>query len=165
MDTPRYRTALLFVFCIAVPLLVGVAGSFFTAGSIPGWYAGLNKPAFNPPAWVFAPAWTLLYILMGSALFLVLKEGTGKPLVRQGAILFTVQLALNFSWSIVFFGLHAIAAALAVLLLLIVLIAATMIVFRRISVPAAWLFVPYLAWCCFAALLNASIWMLNGFTV
>jgi len=165
MDTPRYRTSLLFVFCIALPLLVGITGSYFTYGSIPGWYAGLNKPAFNPPAWVFAPVWTVLYLLMGCALFLVLKEGTGKPLVRQGALLFLAQLALNFTWSIVFFGLHAVAAALVVLLLLIVIIATTALVFRRISVPAAWLFVPYLAWCCFAAVLNAQIWMLNGFTV
>ncbi|HVP96183.1 MAG TPA: TspO/MBR family protein [Methanoregula sp.] len=161
MDTSRSRTALLFIACITLPLIVGFAGSVFTSGSINGWYAGLTKPTFTPPAWVFAPAWTILYILMGSALFLVIQEGTGTPLARQGLLLFAAQLALNFGWSLVFFGMHAIAAALAVLLLLIILIAATALVFRRISAPAAWLLVPYLAWCCFAATLNAGIWMIN----
>jgi len=161
METRTLRTGLLFVLCLAIPLLVGFAGSVVTAGTIPGWYAGLANPVFSPPAWVFAPAWTVLYILMGASLFLVLKEGTGTPLVRQGTLLFFAQLALNLCWSLVFFGLHAVAAALAVLLVLIVLIAATALVFRRISVPAAWLLVPYLAWCCFAAALNAGIWLLN----
>jgi tryptophan-rich sensory protein len=163
---PRtFRTWLLPVLCIALPLIVGIVGSFFTAGSIPGWYAGLNKPAINPPAWVFGPVWTVLYILMGISLYLVLRDGTERTPVRQGVILFTVQLALNLLWSIVFFYGQAVAAALVVLLLLIVLIAATAISFRRISVPAAWLLAPYLAWCCFAAVLNAQIWLLNGFPV
>lgn len=162
MDLSRYRTWLLSVLCIALPLIAGLAGSYFTAGSIPGWYAGLTKPAINPPGWIFGPVWTLLYILMGISLYLVLKEGTERPPVRQSAILFLAQLTLNLLWSAVFFGLHAIATALVVLLLLIVFIAATAISFRRISAPAAWLLVPYLAWCCFAALLNAQIWLLNG---
>ena len=165
MDISRYRTWFLPVLCIALPLIVGISGSFFTAGSIPGWYAGLTKPAINPPAWVFAPVWTLLYILMGLSLYLALREGTERAPVRQGAILFIAQLTLNLLWSIVFFGLHAIAAALILLLLLIVLIAATAISFRRISAPAAWLLVPYLVWCCLAALLNAQIWLLNGIQV
>jgi len=161
MDIPRSRTALLFIACIALPLIVGVESSVFTVGSIAGWYAGLNKPVFTPPAWVFAPAWTILYILMGCALFFVIKEWTGTPLARQGLLLFSAQLALNFGWSLVFFGMHAIAAALAVLLLLIALIAATALVFRRISAPAGWLLVPYFVWCCFAATLNAGILLLN----
>jgi len=153
------------VLCIALPLIVGIAGSYFTAGSIPGWYAGLTKPAFNPPAWVFGPVWALLYILMGISLYLVVREGTDRPPVRQGVMLFLAQVALNLLWSIVFFGWHATGAALIVLLLLIVLIAATAISFRRISVPAAWLLVSCLAWCCFAAVLNAQICLLNGFQV
>lgn len=161
MDTSRIRTTLLFVLCIALPLLVGAAGSFFTVGSIPAWYAGLAKPFFNPPAWLFAPAWTVLYLLMGAALFLVLREGLSRPFVTQGALLFAAQLALNFAWSVVFFGMHAVAAALAILLILIAFIAATLVIFRRVSAPAAWLLVPYLAWCCFAATLNAGIWLLN----
>ena len=161
MDTPRSRTALLFLACIAIPLVVGIAGSVFTAAGIPGWYAGLVKPFFTPPAWVFAPAWTVLYFLMGVSLFLVLHKGRGNPGVPRAIFLFAAQLALNFSWTLVFFGLHAIAAALLVLLLLIALITATMVSFRRISGTAAWLLLPYLAWCCFATTLNAGILVLN----
>jgi Tryptophan-rich sensory protein (mitochondrial benzodiazepine receptor homolog) len=161
METSRFRSAILLVICLAVPLLVGAVGSFFTYGSIPVWYAGLAKPFFTPPAWVFAPAWTVLYLLMGASLFLVLREGLSHLQGKQGVALFAAQLALNVAWSIVFFGLHAVGAALVVLVALIALIAATMLVFRRISVPAAWLLVPYLAWCCFAATLNAGIWLLN----
>lgn len=161
MDTLRLRTVLLFVACIALPLLVGAAGSFFTAGSIPNWYALLVKPSFTPPPWVFAPAWTALYILMGISLFLILKKGPGSPSLKPAVILFTAQLTLNFAWSVVFFGMHSILAALAVLLALIVMIVATALVFRRISATAAWLLVPYLAWCCFALTLNAGIWLLN----
>jgi len=161
MDTPRSRTALLFVLCIAIPLIIGFIGTLFTYGSITGWYAGIIKPSFTPPSWVFAPAWTILYILMGAALFLVLRDGTGSPSETQGIVLFAAQLVFNLIWSVVFFGMHAVGFALAVLVLLIALIAATMVVFRRISVPAAWLLVPYLAWCCFAAILNAGILLLN----
>ncbi|HNX17281.1 MAG TPA: tryptophan-rich sensory protein [Methanoregula sp.] len=165
MESRKLRTGLLFVLCLAIPLLVGIIGSYFTSGSIPGWYAGLNKPAINPPAWVFAPVWTALYILMGFSLWLVVREGTRHAPVRQGIIIFSIQLALNLLWSIVFFSWHMIAAAFVVLMLLVGFIAATALVFRRISVPAAWLLVPYLAWCCFAAVLNAQIWLLNGFLV
>lgn len=161
MDTPRFRTALLLIACIAIPLIAGFAGSIYTSGSIPGWYASLAKPFFTPPSWVFAPVWTCLYILMGISLFLVLQKGTARPFVKQGALLFFAQLALNLAWSAVFFGLHDVAAALAVLLVLVVLIVVTMLVFRRVSVPAAWLLVPYLAWCCCAVALNAGIWLLN----
>jgi tryptophan-rich sensory protein len=162
MAHPTLRTWFLPLFCLAIPLSVGIVGSFFTVGSLPGWYAGLNKPAINPPAWVFGPVWTVLYILMGLSLYLILRYGTERTLIRQSVFFFAAQLALNLLWSLVFFGGHALAAALVVLLLLIVLIAATMISFRRISLPAAWLLVPYLAWCCFAAFLNMQIWILNG---
>jgi tryptophan-rich sensory protein len=161
MDTRILRTWLLLILCIAIPLSVGIIGSLFTVGSIPGWYAGLNKPAINPPAWVFGPVWTVLYLLMGISLYLFLRDGSESAPVRQGVIFFATQLALNLLWSMVFFGGHAVAIALVVLLLLIVLIAATAISFRRVSVPAAWLLAPYLAWCCFAAVLNAQIWLLN----
>jgi len=161
MDTPRLRTALLLTTCIALPLIVGLAGSIFTSGSIPGWYAGLAKPSFTPPAWVFAPVWTSLYILMGISLFLVLREGTGSAYEKQGIVLFAAQLVTNLVWSVAFFGIRSLGLALGVLLVLIVLIVATTLVFRRISAPAAWLLVPYLAWCCCAMILNAGIWLLN----
>jgi len=96
MDMPRFRTWLLPLFCLAIPLSVGIVGSFFTGGSITGWYAGLNKPAINPPAWVFGPVWTLLYILMGISLYLILRYGTERTLIQRSVLLFAAQLALNF---------------------------------------------------------------------
>jgi len=161
MDTPRLRTALIFVICIATPLIIGFVGTLFTYGSLTEWYALLEKPSFTPPAWIFAPTWTVLYILMGISLFLVLKNGSGSPSLKPAVVLFAAQLVLNLAWSVAFFGMRAISLALCVLLVLIALIAATMFVFRRISATAAWLLVPYLAWCCFAAVLNAGIWLLD----
>jgi len=161
METRTLHPGLLLVLCIALPLIIGIIGSVVTLGSLPGWYAGLNKPPCTPPAWLFGPVWTVLYILMGVSLFLILRNGTNVPFVWQGVTLFAAQLAFNLLWSIVFFGWHAIAAALAVLLLLIVFIAATLWTFRRISVTAAWLLVPYIAWCCIATVLNASLMLLN----
>jgi len=161
MDTPRLRTALLLVICIAAPLIIGFVGTLFTYGGLNGWYALLAKPSFTPPAWVFAPAWTVLYILMGISLFLILKNGSGSPSLKPAIILFAAQLLINLAWSVAFFGMRAVGLALCLLLVLIALIAATMLFFRRISAPAAWLLVPYLAWCCFAAALNIGIWLLN----
>ena len=161
MDTSRFRTALLFLICIATPLIIGLVGSLFTYGSLTGWYALLEKPSFTPPAWVFAPAWVVLYILMGASLFLVLEKGSVSARLQPAVILFAAQLMVNLAWTVAFFGMHAIGPALGILLVLIALIAATMIVFRRISAPAAWLLVPYLAWCCFAAALNTGVLLLN----
>ena len=161
METRTLRTGLLLAICIAIPLIIGSIGTLFTYGSLTGWYALLEKPVFTPPAWVFAPVWTCLYILMGISLFLVLREGTGSPHEKQGIVLFAAQLVTNLVWIIAFFGLRSLGFALGMLLLLIALIAATVLVFRRISVPAAWLLVPYLAWCCIAATLNAGLLLLN----
>jgi len=161
MDTLRLRTALLFVICIATPLIIGFVGTLFTYGSLTGWYALLVKPSFTPPAWIFAPAWTVLYILMGASLFLILKNGSDSPSLKPAVVLFAAQLVLNLAWSVAFFGLRAIGPALGILFVLIALIAATILVFRRISATSAWLLVPYLAWCCFAAVLNAGVWLLN----
>ena len=158
---PNLRTWSLPNLCITIPLGVGMLGSFFTVGSIPGWYAGLNKSSLNPPAWVFGPVWTVIYIVRGISLYLFIRQGLERSPIRQGVTLFAAQLVLNLFWSIVFFGIHAITPALAVLPFLIVLIAATAIQFGCISGPAAWLLVPYLVWCCFAAVLNAEIWLLN----
>ena len=161
MDPKALHSGILFVICIAIPLIIGMIGSVFTASNILTWYAALNKPVFTPPGWVFGPAWTILYILMGISLYLILQKGLDKPMVRQGVILFAVQLALNFLWSIVFFGMHAIFFALVVIILLFVLVLATSISFFRVSKPAGWLLIPYLCWLGFASVLNATIWILN----
>lgn len=161
MELPRPRIIGMFLVFIAIPLLAGFAGAVITAANIPGWYAGLAKLPVTPPAWVFGPAWTVLYILMGISLFFFVREGARGGFCVRGVILFILQLILNVLWSFLFFGLHNPAAALAELVVLIVVIAATAWTFHRSSPTAAWLLVPYLAWCCFAVILNAGIVLLN----
>jgi benzodiazapine receptor len=155
------RKAALLIAAIALSLVPGIVGSIFTAPAIPAWYAGLIKPAFNPPNWVFGPAWTLLYILMGIAQFLVIKGGFMDRRVKAAAGVFILQLVLNGLWSYVFFGLHAPGWALVEIALLWASIVVCLILFIRISRAAGMLLIPYLAWVTFAAVLNGSIWVLN----
>lgn len=133
----------------------GLAIGIFTP---PGaWYAALVKPAFNPPNWIFAPVWSVLYVLIAAAGWRTFaKEHHGWPMR-----LWWVQLALNFLWSPVFFAAHQIGAALVIILLLLVTILAFIALSWRRDLVAAWLFVPYAAWVTFAAALNAAIWHLN----
>jgi tryptophan-rich sensory protein len=161
MQLPSARTAGLLILCIAIPLVIGFIGSIATLPAITGWYAGLNKPAFNPPGWVFGPVWTLLYILMGIALFLVVKNGVDTAPVRRAVLVFAAQLLANLAWSFLFFGMHSIILGLLDILLLFFLIVATMILFRRISPVAAYLLIPSICWVTFASLLNAMIGILN----
>jgi translocator protein len=147
--------------CIAVCLIAGFVGSLYTTQAIPSWYAGLHKPSFNPPNWVFGPVWTILYILMGMGLFLVWREDWTLKTTKVAVSLFAAQLALNVGWSIVFFGFRQIQSALAVIILLWMMIGATILAFDRTSKTAGALLVPYLAWVTFAALLNYSVMQLN----
>src|SRR5512133_2858936 len=162
MNHPSARSTGLLILCIAIPLIIGVIGSVFTMPSIPGWYAGLQKPAFNPPAWIFGPVWTLLYTLMGISLWLVIRDGITEKPVQQAVVIFTAQLIANFAWSIIFFGLHMIAFAFLEVLLLDILIIATIVSFRKINPTAGWLLVPYICWTAFASILTGTIWILNG---
>lgn len=147
---------------VAVALCFAAAGigSLFTTPAIPGWYAALHKPAWSPPNWIFGPVWTLLYLMMGVAVWLVWRERgfTGAPLALT---LFAVQLTLNALWSIIFFGWRQPGLALAEIILLWTFIFLTMLSFWRISPPAAWLMWPYLLWVTFAGFLNLSIRRLN----
>jgi benzodiazapine receptor len=156
------RKAIFLVAAVVISFVPGAAGSLFTAPAIPTWYAGLIKPAFNPPDWVFGPAWTLLYLLMGIALFLVVKDGLTERRVKTAAGVFAVQLFLNGFWSYIFFGLKSPGWALAEISALWVSIAICLVLFFRISRTAGLLLVPYLGWVTFAALLNGAIWRLNG---
>jgi len=143
-------------------LAAGAIGSLaVTDPGFSSWYAALEKPGFTPPGWVFGPVWTILYLLMGVAAFLVWQRGLGSRLVRTALASFLVQLVLNAAWSPVFFGLHRIGLALGIVVLLWVAIALTMYWFFRVSRPAGMLLVPYLLWVSFATVLNASIWHLN----
>lgn len=155
------RDVLKLLVSITLPLLVGMIGSYFTAPAIPEWYAGLNKPALNPPNWIFAPAWTILYILMGVSLFLVWREGNREKRIQMAIVAFVVQLALNATWSIVFFGMQNPGLALINIALLWMGIIYTIILFHKISKPAAYLLIPYLLWTSFATYLNYSIFILN----
>lgn len=135
-------------------------GSLFTAPAIGGWYAGINKPSWTPPNWLFGPVWSALYLMMAVAAWLVWRE-TG--LTRGAALkLFAAQLLLNALWSYLFFGLKRPGFAFAEIVLLWVAILATTLAFRRVTPAAAWLMVPYFLWVTFAAALNFQIWRLNS---
>ena len=139
---------------------VGFLGTFFTIPSITTWYASLNKPSFNPPNWIFGPVWTTLYLLMGVALFLVLEKKLKKQ-KNSLLILFSVQLFLNFLWSVIFFGLHMPLLAFIDIVLLWISIALLIIDFWKFSKPASLILIPYLLWGSFALILNLSVVLLN----
>jgi len=155
------KDVLKLVASLAICQLVGFAGSLVTRPAIGEWYAALKKPAFNPPNWIFAPMWLTLYVLMGVAAFLVWQRGWDAAEVRRALSLFAAQLLLNLLWSVLFFGLHSPLAALADIALLLALIASTLVLFWRLVPAAGMLFIPYLLWVGFAALLNAAIYWLN----
>jgi len=157
----RIRDIWKLVVSIIACLAAGAIGSIFTRQAIPTWYATLEKPAFNPPNWLFAPVWTLLYLLMGVAAFLVWRKGLENRQVRIALIVFLVQLVLNALWSVVFFGLESPLYGMVVIVALWVVILFTVLKFYRISLAASVLMWPYLLWVTFAAVLNSSIWLLN----
>lgn len=150
---------------VGLCLLTGAAAGAVTAGNIAPWYRSLARPPGAPPDWVFAPVWTLLYIVMGSAAWLVWRHASQGLEQRRQAydalMLWGWQLAVNALWPAVFFGLHAPASGLAVILLLLVLVGLTIRSFVQIDRAAALLLVPYLAWCSYATYLNAGFWWLN----
>ncbi len=145
---------------VGASFAAAAVGSLFTTPAIPGWYESLRKPAWTPPNWLFGPVWTLLYLAMGTAAWLVWRE-RGFAGARLALIVFFAQLVLNALWSILFFGLRSPGAALAEIVFLWAAIFATMAAFWRVSRPAGWLFVPYLWWVTFAMFLNHAIWRLN----
>lgn len=144
---------------VGLCLLVGFAGAYFTQPAIEGWYQALNKPFFTPPNAIFGPVWTILYILMGVALYLVwVSKGKQK---QKAITFFFIQLGLNFLWSVFFFAMENPLLALGNIIALWVVIALTIKYFYPISYTAAYLLIPYLAWVSFATILNASIFLLN----
>jgi tryptophan-rich sensory protein len=155
------KKALGIIVFVIVCELAGLMGSLFTTPSIPGWYAGLTKPAFNPPSWLFAPVWTILYAVMGIAAWLVYDKGIKSPEAKRALSLFATQLLLNILWSIVFFGAHRILGGVIVIVGLWVMILRTILLFYKISRPAACLLIPYILWVSFATVLNVSLYMLN----
>lgn len=147
---------------IAICLLVGSLGSFFTVSAITTWYTYLTKPSFSPPNFVFAPVWTILYILMGISLYLIWnKKVDGNSKIDAAIKLFWIQLALNAIWSPIFFGAKKLFLAFLVIILMWVFIRKTIIAFGEIDRRASRLLYPYLLWVSFATVLNFSIWLLN----
>lgn len=154
--------ALLITLSVLLCLGAGYLSGVKTAEAIDGWYATLRKPWFNPPNWLFGPVWSLLYILMGVAGGLVVHKSWGKSGIGGVLFLFISQLLLNMAWSMIFFGFHAPGLALMEMLVLWGVIFVCILNFRTVSKAAAWLFVPYLLWVSFAAVLTAALWKLNS---
>jgi tryptophan-rich sensory protein len=155
------KKVLYIVIAVTICLLIGFLAGFATQSSVDTWYATLNKPSFNPPNWLFAPVWTLLYILMGIAAGLVWAKGFYHVWVKTALYYFGFQLLFNALWSIVFFGFQEPFWALLVILVLLILILLTIKSFKIVSRPAAYLLLPYLLWVSFAMVLNYKIWELN----
>ncbi len=154
------RNVLTLALFVLMSLTAGFVGSMFTGPSVTTWYPGLLKPFGTPPAWVFGPVWTFLYVLMGTAAWLVWSRA-GWSGARRALALFVAQLVLNALWSLIFFGLRLPALALLEIVLLLAAIVATALIFRRFSRVASWLMLPYVAWVMFATWLNFGIWRLN----
>lgn len=153
------------IISLSIPLVAGLIGSLFTMPVIDTWYASLNKPFFNPPSWVFAPAWIILYVMMGIAAFLVWKKAAGfgwkDNQIAVALIIFDIQLMLNLLWSVLFFGWQSPFFAFLEIILLWFAILVTILKFKKIEKRAAYLMIPYLLWVSFAAVLNYSIMVLN----
>ena len=149
-----------FLVSLLLPLGIGAIAGLFTAKAIPGWYALLNKPSFNPPNWVFGPVWTTLYIILGISLFLIWKLESGKER-NQAILIFFVQLLLNFGWSFFFFYFKMIGVALVEIIVLALSIVVMIYRFYKLKPLAAFINIPYLLWVTFASVLNAAYFILN----
>ncbi len=145
---------------IVLCLAGGVVGAFLTAPAISTWYRQIAKPSWTPPDWVFGPVWITLYIMMGCAGWLTWGS-EHSPGRRPALVIWTVQLALNFLWSPLFFSFHSVGLALIDIYLLWLLVGRFLVTAWSFSRLAAWLFVPYWAWVTYATALNLAIWILN----
>lgn len=153
----KWKTLIL---CIAIPLLAGGLAGFISKDSI-GMFEILNKPPLSPPGWLFPVAWTILYTLMGIASYLILTSGAPQKEIETALKIYDLQLFFNFLWTFWFFNLQLYTFSFVWLLALWFLILATIVLFSRISKPAAYLMLPYLLWVTFAGYLNLGIAILN----
>lgn len=157
----KIKTVVKILIGVVVCLGIGFLGSIATQTSVNTWFTTLEKPFFNPPSWLFAPVWTMLYILMGVAAGLVWNKGFHHLWVKTALYHFGFQLVLNASWSVAFFGYQSPLVALFIIIALIVLVLITFKWFKIVSNTAAYLLIPYILWIVFAAALNFEIWRLN----
>ncbi|MCX6795390.1 MAG: tryptophan-rich sensory protein [Candidatus Falkowbacteria bacterium] len=155
------------IISLAIPLFAGFLGSLANYNSLLSWYPSLSKPMFNPPNWIFAPVWTILFVLMGISLFIIWEQGAKKKKdkdsnYRRSAItFFGVQLVANVLWSYLFFFFQDPSLAFLEIIVLWFTIILTIFYFKGLSRLAAWLLFPYLLWVAFASVLNFVIWQLN----
>jgi translocator protein len=149
-----------FIASLLLPLGIGGIAGMFTADAIPGWYATLNQPSFNPPNWVFGPVWTTLYTFMGISLFMIWRLKAGKER-NQAILIFIMQLLLNFCWSFFFFYFKMIGVALIDIFVLWIAIIIMLVHFYKIKPLAAYINIPYFLWVTFATALNAAYFLLN----
>jgi translocator protein len=146
---------------LALSFAASAIGGVSTRTGPGSWYAGIEKPAFNPPGWVFGPVWTTLYVLIGVSAWLVWRRrGTGGA--RGPLLVWLVQLVLNAIWPALFFAARRPDLASLEIAALWIAILATIVAFRRVRPLAAWLLAPYLAWVTFATVLTVTIWRLNA---
>ena len=154
------------IISISACVLIGLLSSLATKSSAETWFLTLEKPFFNPPRWIFAPVWTILYILMGYSFAIIWSNKSqsrrSKEIIKKAMMLFGIQLGLNALWSILFFGLCNPFLALIEILLLWLMIFETIKAFKKVDDFASKLLLPYLVWVSFATILNGSIWYLNS---
>lgn len=147
---------------LLLPLLAGGLGAVATNSSVSTWYRRLKKPPWNPPAWVFGPVWTVLYLMMGLASWLVWqKRPAHKKKVGNALTWYGLQFTFNSLWSPLFFGLRRTGLAMADIVALWGALLTCLVKFGRVQPLAGWLLVPYFLWVSFASTLNAAVWWLN----
>lgn len=145
---------------LSIPLIIGAIAGTATSSSVGNWYASLNAPSFNPPSWVFAPVWTILYLVMGYSFYRIWRHTRSK--IRTVAMVaYGIQLLLNFCWTFIFFYFKNIEGALAEIVVLWIAIAFMIISFYKIDKFAALLNLPYLLWVTFATALTAAYYLMN----
>jgi translocator protein len=149
------------IISLIIPLAIGFTAGMATASNVDGWFATAQRPWFAPPNYLFGPVWTVLYILMGIALWLVWKQPAATPVRNSALIFFCIQLVLNFFWTFFFFEWRLLGWAFIEILILWFCILGTILLFAKVNKMAAWLLVPYISWVSFAAMLNFSYWQLN----
>lgn len=153
------RTFLKYTTCIVLPLIVGGLSGYFTASNIATWYVTLNKPFFNPPNYLFGPVWTVLYLMMGISLGMIINVKHSNK--NKSLIIFSIQLLLNFFWSVIFFSLQSPGWAAIEIIALWLSIIYMILNFYKINKWAGLLQIPYLLWVSFASVLNISIYVIN----
>jgi benzodiazapine receptor len=156
------RNAVSGIVAVGAVATASILGQIATYPNLSPWFAGLTKPSFSPPNWVFAPVWTTLYALMAFALWRILRRGPWSKVRNIAICLFFVQLALNAAWSWMFFGMHSPLLGLINIVPQLLTILATIAAFARLDGWAASCLAPLAVWVSYASILNLSLWWLNS---